>query len=193
MATADEPLILASRSRRRRELLAEAGYSFIVIPPAENAEDSPHPGEKAEAYAVRLARQKALDVAAQVERGIVIGCDTVAECHGQILGKPRNRGHARQILHLLRGREHRVYSGICLIRKPSHHLLTGVDVTRLFMSPISDAQIERYLDTGLWEGKAGAFGLQDRLDWIRILEGSASNVVGLPIELLERLLARWRK
>ncbi|GIW92798.1 MAG: Maf-like protein [Pirellulaceae bacterium] len=191
MSGISEPLILASQSPRRRELLAEAGYSFIVIPPSQSAEPEEPGREKPEELVVRLARQKAADVAARVEQGIVIGCDTVVECCGQILGKPKNRGHARQILHLLRGRDHRVYSGLCIIRCPQQDERSGVEVTHLFMHPIPDGQIERYLDTGLWEGKAGAFGLQDRLGWIEIRQGSESNVVGLPLELLERLLAGW--
>jgi septum formation protein len=185
------PLILASQSPRRRELLAEAGYSFIVIPPSASAEPEELGREQPEELVVRLARQKAADVAARIEHGIVIGCDTVVECCGQILGKPKNRGHARQMLHLLRGREHRVYSGLALIRCPQHEVRTGVEVTQLFMHPIPDGQIEQYLDSGLWEGKAGAFGLQDRLGWIEIRQGSESNVVGLPLELLERLLDGW--
>jgi septum formation protein len=93
------------------------------------------------------------------------------------------------MLELLRGREQHVYSGLCLWLRPGdeHHLL--VDVTKLRMDPISDADREEYLESGLWEGKAGAFGYQDRQGWIHILEGSESNVVGLPLELLARMLA----
>jgi septum formation protein len=182
-------LILASSSPRRRELLAEAGYAFTVIPPHESAECGICSRETPPELVARLAFQKARDVARQVERGLVIGCDTVAECGGQILGKPANQDHARQMLELLRGQEHRVYSGLCLWQRPSDAYLTEIEVTTLVMDPISDRDLNDYLATGGWEGKAGAFGYQDGLDWVHIVEGSESNVVGLPMELLGRMLA----
>ncbi len=141
----------------------------------------------------RLAYQKAANVAQRIDSGLVIGCDTVAECQGSILGKPANRQHARQMLNLLRGREHRVYSGLCLWKRPEDDKHLEVDVTRLRMTAISDDELERYLDTDGWEGKAGAFGYQDGLPWIEILEGSASNVVGLPMELLARMLGQLQR
>jgi len=185
------PLILASSSPRRRQLLREAGDSFTVLPPREEAEDDARPGESAEALVRRLAMQKARDVAQRVPQGVVVACDTVAECQGTILGKPADRDHARQILKTLRGREHRVYSGLCLWRRPDDWHEVEVDVTTLVMQPLSDAALEAYLDSGAWEGKAGAFGYQDGLDWVRIVEGSASNVVGLPMERLAQMLARF--
>jgi septum formation protein len=184
------PLILASSSPRRRQLLEEAGYTFTVLPPRDEAEDEARPGESAEALVRRLALQKARDVAQRVPQGLVVACDTVAECQGQILGKPADRAHARQILRALRGQEHRVLSGLCLWRRPDDWHDVQVDVTRLVMQPLSDAALEAYLDSGAWVGKAGAFGYQDGLDWVRIVEGSASNVVGLPMERLAQMLAR---
>ncbi len=121
--------------------------------------------------------------------GIVIGCDTVAECAGQILGKPQNVDHARQMLQLLSGREHHVYSGLCLWLRPSEEKHVRVDVTKLRMDSISAADLESYLESNDWEGKAGAFGYQDGLDWVHIVAGSESNVVGLPMEVLESMLA----
>jgi septum formation protein len=184
-----ERLILASRSPRRRELLTEAGYAFEVIPAAQTAECGVCSGENPEQMVARLARQKAADVAGRVSSGLILGCDTVAECGGQILGKPADATQARQMLRLLRGREHRVLTGICLWRKPGPGPLVRVAVTRLRMDPLDDEQIDRYLAGGDWEGKAGAFGYQDRLGWIHVLEGSESNVVGLPLELLAEMLA----
>src|SRR5262245_10800925 len=96
------PLILASSSPRRRELLAQAGYDFAVVPPHESAECGVCSRETPPDLVARLAFQKAEDVAQRSSRGIVIGCDTVAECCGQILGKPKDREHARQMLELLR-------------------------------------------------------------------------------------------
>jgi septum formation protein len=182
-------LILASRSPRRRELLAAAGYRFEVVPASDSAECGICSRETPPELVARLARQKAADVVPGVDRGIVLGCDTVAECLGRVLGKPTDVGHAREMLYLLRGREHRVYSGVCLWRRPDDRILVRVDTTILEMDPIGDADIEAYLASGLWEGKAGAFGYQDRHGWLHIRSGSESNVVGLPMEMLESMLA----
>ena len=108
MNSAPPKLILASRSPRRRELLREAGYAFEVIPASEAAEGGVRDGESPPQLVERLARAKAADVAGRVDAGFVLGCDTVAECGGQILGKPADREDARRMLELLRGQEHRV-------------------------------------------------------------------------------------
>jgi septum formation protein len=184
-------LILASSSPRRRQLLADAGYTFDIIPPHESAECGVCANESPPELVARLALQKAADVACRVQAGLVIGCDTVAECRGQILGKPRDREHARQMLDLLKSREHHVYSGLCLWRRPDNDQQVAVETTRLVMDPISDAELTDYLATDAWEGKAGAFGYQDGLDWVHIIEGSESNVVGLPMELFAQLLGRF--
>jgi septum formation protein len=183
-------LILASQSPRRRELLSEAGYEFKVDRPHESAECGVCSRESPPELVCRLAFQKARDVALRHHQGLILGCDTVVECDGQILGKPADRAHAHDILQRLRGRRHRVYSGLCLWRRPDDQTWGDVDVTELVMDPLTDAQLDDYLDTGQWEGKAGAFGYQDGLDWVHIVHGSESNVVGLPLERLEQLLAR---
>lgn len=183
------PIILASRSPRRRELLAEAGYRFQVVPPDESAESGTVPGESPAELVARLARQKAADVAARVGKGLVLGCDTVAECDGQILGKPADYFHAQSMLQHLSGREHRVFSGLCLWPTPGGEPATRVAVTRLKMDRLTPEQLAAYLQSGEWEGKAGAFGYQDRLGWVHVIDGSESNVVGLPLELLAEMLA----
>lgn len=181
-------LILASASPRRRELLAEAGYTFDVLVPADHAEDLPRPRETPPELVLRLARQKAADVVPRVNQGIIIGCDTVVECDSEILGKPRDVRHARQMLQALSGKVHHVYSGLCLWRRPDDRVLLKVDVTKLKMETLLDSELTAYLNTGLWEGKAGAFGYQDRQGWLRIVAGSESNVVGLPLELFRAML-----
>jgi len=184
-------IILASRSPRRRELLLEAGYDFVVLPPCDSAECGVQQGETPAELVSRLARQKAADVAQRCDEGLVLGCDTVAECHGQILGKPDDFEHARQMLQMLRGCEHRVYSGLCLWQVPGNRYSVKAAETTLEMARISDEQLDRYLDTGDWEGKAGAFGYQDGHDWLDVLEGSESNVVGLPLELLAEMIREF--
>jgi septum formation protein len=192
-------LILASRSSRRQELLQSAGYVFEVIPPAETAECGVCSEEKPAELVARLAYRKAADVAGQIRKEsarsgdriperLILGCDTVVECDGRILGKPRDEDHARGILKNLRGREHRVFSGLCLLKIPRGEPRVRLAVTRLRMDRLSDQDLDEYLAGGQWAGKAGAFGYQDRLDWVHVLEGSQSNVVGLPLELLAEML-----
>jgi len=198
-------LILASSSPRRRQLLAEAGYAFEVCAPHDDAENVAGCGVCSRTgpaqTVLNLALRKAADVVGRLAPDltgpsvawIVVACDTVAECGGEILGKPADRPHAAAMLRRLRGSVHRVYSGLCLW--PSAHLpgdgmplLRGA-VSELEMDAFDDEELTRYLDTGLWQGKAGGFGLQDRPEWIRLRAGSASNVVGLPMELLADMLA----
>jgi len=181
-------LILASRSPRRREILQAAGCDFEVIPPDDAAEDRRLPGEGPVDYVKRLARQKAENVAAKIAEGIVIGCDTVVVCRDEILEKPADRTDAGRMLRLLRGTKHHVITGICLWHRPQDTVDLRHETTTLFMNEISETEIEAYLDSGLWAGKAGGFGYQDRNDWLRIIDGSESNVVGLPLELLAEMM-----
>jgi septum formation protein len=209
-------LILASNSPRRRELLQEAGYRFLVIPPDEDVEcgvcsESGPTGLVAElAYRKAAAVEKKLETESSVPVSpppdMILAADTVAECDGFILGKPRDEHEARAMLTQLSNRDHRVLTGVCLIslpfregqrsglkKLPAKILIPTpfirVAVTRLRMDKLTNAQLDDYIASGQWEGKAGAFGYQDRLGWVHIVEGSESNVVGLPMELLAEMLA----
>ena len=170
-------------------LLSAAKIAFRIVPPRESAEDEIREGESTEQYVARLAMQKAEDVSDQVAADeLILACDTVAECDGKILGKPEDRRHAGEMLRWMRGREHRGISGVCLQRDSDGFKNVANDITTLVMDDVPDQQLDAYLDTGLWEGKAGAFGFQDGIDWVHIVQGSESNVVGLPMELLMRML-----
>lgn len=182
-------LILASQSPRRRELLAAAGYQFEVITPSEEAESGGTQGDPTAAYVARLAVQKAADVAARVsEPACIIACDTVAECGGIVLEKPLDRADAERMLRMLSGREHMVWSGLCLWDTRTQEFVVESICSVLRMEPLSDEMIERYLDSGAWQGKSGAFGYQDNHPWLKLTAGTASNVVGLPLERLQELL-----
>jgi septum formation protein len=181
-------LVLASQSPRRRELLEAAGYVFEVVPPSPSAEQGGRPNETPGELVSRLALQKAADVARRIGSGTVLGCDTVVECGDRILGKPEDETHARAILRALSGRLHRVFSGLCLWTVPGGNPDVRTAVTTLRMDPLGDGQLDEYIAGGQWQGKAGAFGYQDRLGWVHILHGSESNVVGLPLELLAEML-----
>ena len=191
MTTTDR-LILASGSPRRRELLEAAGYVFDVIEPDESAECGVCSGTGPAALVAELAFRKAADVARRIDCGLVIAGDTVAESRGQILGKPTDRDHAERMLRELGGRQHRVLTGICVWRVPNSKPDVQVATTSLVMEALTDDQLAEYLDTDAWQGKAGAFGYQDSLGWVKVLEGSESNVVGLPMQLLEQMLAANR-
>jgi len=186
-------------------LLAAAGYRFEVCPPSEAAECGVCSGETPAQLVARLAYQKAADVARRIPKlpspfgrgaggegvcapAVVLGCDTVAECGGRILGKPRDEEQARTMLETLSGREHRVLSGLCLWPLPDGQPAVRVAVTTLRMDRLTPEQLDAYLAGGQWEGKAGAFGYQDGIDWVHVVEGSASNVVGLPLELLAEMI-----
>lgn len=195
-------LILASGSPQRDRLMTGAGYQFEVIVPDDSAEDCGICTTGGPASLVtELALRKAANVAEKiVEAGlpsdptIIIACDTVAECEGAVLGKPRDEEHARDMLERLRGRDQRVFSGLCLwplaLASGQVSPTTHLAVTELRMDAISDDDLEEYLQSELWRGKAGSFGYQDRHGWLHILEGSESNVVGLPMELLADQLAK---
>jgi septum formation protein len=182
-------LILASSSPRRQTLLLEAHYSVIVQEPCDSAEDQHQRGELAEDFVQRQAIQKANDVARQHSSGVILACDTIACFQGAILGKPNDRGHAQQILEKLRGHQHTVLTGICLWHRPSNRTIVRCVETTLFFDNVSDKALQQYLDTNKWQGKAGAFGYQDGWDWLHIIHGSSSNVIGLPLEALAEMLA----
>jgi septum formation protein len=184
-------LILASGSPRRRELLQEAGYEFTVVAPAMDVECGVCSESGPAGLVAELAYRKASAVRQQLgdsSKHIIVGADTLAECDGFILGKPRDDAMARAMLTQLSGRDHRVLTGVCII-PPAGEPLIRVAVSKLRMDRLTDAQLDEYLDSGQWEGKAGSFGYQDRLGWVHIVEGSESNVVGLPMELLSEMLA----
>jgi septum formation protein len=182
--------VLASQSPQRRALLASAGYDFVVMTPHATAECGVCSRESPQEMVARLAMQKARDVAQRLTQGLVIGCDTVAECCGQILGKPVDRAHAGQMLQLLQGNEHRVLSGLCLWRRPDDRIYGEVVTTTLVMDRLSRHQLGEYLDSERWQGKAGAFGYQEGWDWVHVVTGSESNVIGLPLEHLGLLLTQ---
>ena len=187
-----ESLILASGSPRRAQLLTAAGYQFTVQVASESAECGICSRETAPEMVARYAYRKAVDVAARFDNGLILAADTVAFCVGQILGKPRDQDHAESILRTLSGRRHDVYTGLCLLSIDQKRCMVDVVRTELEMHTLSDSMLEAYLDSHLWEGKAGAFGYQDGNDWLAVIGGgSESNVVGLPMERLAEMMQEF--
>ena len=177
-------LILASQSPRRKQLLTDAGYRFIVDAPDDSVERGICSNCSPEELVIESAFLKAAAIAKRHDSGLVLAADTVAVCGSETLGKPTNRDHAEKMLQMMSGKEHRVLTGVCLRLAGTDRIKTWLEGTTLVMSELSDDKLQDYLDFDGWVGKAGAFGYQDGLDWVRIVEGLESTVVGLPIEKL---------
>ncbi|HVS03721.1 MAG TPA: Maf family protein, partial [Thermoanaerobaculia bacterium] len=179
-------LVLASASPRRRELLAGLGLAVAVRPAA--VDERLLPGEEAAAHVERLAREKAEAVAAAGE--LVVAADTVVTLDGEVLGKPADAADARAMLRRLQGREHRVLSGVAVRDAGAGRTAAEVEVSRVRLAPLSEREIDWYVATGEPLDKAGAYGVQGRAAlFVAGIEGSWSNVVGLPLALLYRLVA----
>ena len=183
-------LILASSSPRRRQLLAQAGVPFqAVVPPLAE----PHEGlteldpvEQAEA----LAYFKARSVAAAQPGATVLAADTLVAVGQEVLGKPADAHDARRMLAALSGTRHKVITGVAII-EPGGKRTIDSEVTYVTMRRMTDLEIEAYIDSREWIGKAGGYAIQLSADrYVEKVEGSFTNVVGLPMELVMRLLAR---
>jgi septum formation protein len=178
-------LVLASASPRRQELLRKAGIKFDVHP-ANISEDS-HLGESAKDLATRLAREKAQAVAAKRPQDCILGADTVVVVNSHILGKPTDEVDAARMLRLLSGRDHEVITGVCLVKKGKSS--SASETTLVTVSNITDQEIADYIATGEPMDKAGAYAIQGIASrWIPHIEGDYSNVVGLPVALVFRML-----
>jgi septum formation protein len=178
-------LVLASASPRRQELLRSAGISFEVQP--ADIPENALPGEAAKDCAERLARDKALAVARQRPHDFVLGADTVVVVDGQVLGKPTDAADAARMLRMLSGREHQVITGVCLVvgGQPS----VASETTLVTVSEITEKDIADYVASGEPMDKAGAYAIQGLASrWIPRIEGDYSNVVGLPVALVLRML-----
>ena len=184
-ATAE--LILASTSPRRQKLLKQLGRPFRIIPPTAD-ETLPYglsPTQASEELAVR----KAESVAKALRAGLVIGADTIVALGDRVIGKPTDCRHAIEILEQLCGQTQSVITGICLLDVETGRRRVASEVTQVTMRPTGRAEIEAYVDSGEGMGKAGAYAIQETGDrFVERVQGSLSNVVGLPLELLGRLL-----
>ncbi len=179
-------LILASASPRRRRLLLDAGYEFDVDP-SEIDEPEPPPGVDASFYAADLAWRKAVSVARRRGSGLILAADTVGSVDGLILNKPVDRADAERMIRLQEGRESDVLTAVCLFRAERWEWVGAVETSVVKFRGLRDAEREAFLDSDHWQGKAGAYGLQDQDPFITIARGSYSNIVGLPLERMEAL------
>lgn len=186
------PLFLASTSPRRRELLLEAGFDFSVIAPTIDEPALDRNDVLPPQLAESISYFKASSATSNLIDGVILAADTIVAGELRVFGKPTDRDDAREILRSLAGTTHRVITGVTLLKLPAGPRLITHDETRVRMRPMSEVEIESYLDSGEWRGKAGAYGIQDAHDaFVECVDGSFSNVVGLPMELVVRELARF--
>jgi septum formation protein len=170
--------------------MAEAGYRFDVIPSSIDEASLAPSGVGAAEYAMRLAAAKARDVAARVPHRLVLGADTVVDCEDRIIGKPRDAAEAEQIVRQLFSRPHKVVTGLAFVWQSEDLERVASETTIVVPRPMTEAQIAEHIAGCSWEGKAGAYAIQETGDaFVDHLEGSLTNVVGLPMELLARVLA----
>jgi septum formation protein len=180
-------IILASRSPRRAELLSAAGIAFDVL--AADVDETPRPGEDPAAYVERLAIDKANAVLALRPGARVLGADTTVTVNGEILGKPIDAADATRMLRLLSGRPHLVHTGVALAS--ARGIESGVDTTRVWFDAMTDEDISWYVATGEPVDRAGAYAIQGFASrFIPRIEGSYSNVVGLPVAMVSSILKK---
>lgn len=181
-------LTLASGSRGRRYLLEQAGFTFDVQP-ANIDEPTGEGFHDPRTYVHTVAWSKAAAVAPRITAGLVLAADTVGWLDGRVIGKPVDAADARRILTTLGGREHELWTGVVLWRRPDDLQFVWQEVSRVFFRKLTEVELNEYLQTRLWEGCSGAYAIQGEDDpYVRIVSGSMSNVIGLPMERLQNVL-----
>lgn len=178
-------LILASASPRRKEIMSREGYVFDVI--TSDKEDMFDKTCSADKFSVRCALSKARDVYSRVDKSsIVLGADTVVSINGEILGKARDEKEAVSMLKTLSGKTHVVTTGYAVFTEDFSE--TGFVKTEVLFEELTDEVIDEYIKSGLWKGKAGAYGIQDGFPLVKSYSGDYDNVVGLPISEIGKTL-----
>jgi len=183
------PLVLASTSPRRKELLALLQLPFDVVEP--KFDERIHADIPPEAQAWTFALEKARSCMQQYPDSLVLGSDTLIAVGETILGKPADRAQANAMLRRLRGRDHRIFTAVAVCCDARKIQDVAVDTVQVWMKPFSDADLEAYLITEEWQGKAGAYNIQGRGgDFIERIEGDFTAAVGLPLRLTASLLQK---
>ncbi len=186
-------LILASGSRDRRKLLAESGYTFEVAPA-----DIPEPRVAAYGDCRQFVQEVAWLKAAAAARGfddaLILTADTVGWFNGEVIGKPDDEADARRIIRNLGGTIHELWTGVTLWKRPEDWQICWQEVSKCRVKAFTDAELDAYIATNRWVGCSGAYSIDGPNDpYVEVAEGSVSNVIGLPMESLERMLVRAAK
>jgi septum formation protein len=195
------PLILASVSPRRKQLLAEAGYRFKVVPSAIDEGTFPSESIAPVEYAKQLALAKANDVAKKFPDSIVIGADTVVDFDGRIVGKPADAKDAERITRMLFSRPHKVITGVAIVCKSRRVEIVEADTTVVYPKKLTNSQIAEHIASGIWRDKAGAYAIQEHAPaspkgyavtsdpFVDHIDGSLTNVMGLPMEMVKEMFS----
>jgi septum formation protein len=187
--SAENRLILASGSLGRRELLKRAGFAFEVRPTHIDEPTGEGFGDP-RTYVHTVAWLKAAAAARQNPEGLILTADTVGWLDGQVIGKPADEADARRILNTLGGRIHELWTGVVLWRRPDDWQWCWQEKSMVSFKKLSAAELDDYLATRTWQGCSGAYAVKEKNDpFVTIVEGSMSNVIGLPMETLEKVLA----
>jgi septum formation protein len=176
-------LILASASPARRELLARLGLPFEVLPAGI---DEPETGFRdPRTFVQTVSWLKAAAVAPRIDEGLILSADTIAWINDHPILKPTDEADARRILREMSGREHDLWTGVVLWRRPDDLQIVWQERTRVAVAPLSETELDVYLATRSWRGHSGAYAIQEEDDpYVRVVRGSTSNVIGLPLESL---------
>jgi nucleoside triphosphate pyrophosphatase len=189
----DFRLVLASGSPARKELLHRAGFAFDVIP-SQIEEPTGSGFQDPQSFVEHVAWLKAHSVAARMPgdaRVVILAADTVGWLDGRVIGKPADESDARRILRTLAGREHELWTGVCLWYPSKNIQLGWQEMSRVVMRAMNETELDNYLATRQWEGCSGAYAIQENHDpYVQIMEGSMTNVIGLPMETLAKIL-QW--
>jgi septum formation protein len=179
-------LVLASASPRRQQLLREAGYDFTVFP--ANVDEDSYPSLLPLELARHLSFEKAKAVAGRFPNDVVLAADTVVAFGDKPLGKPEDDEDARRMLSLLSGTTHIVITGVTLMHKATETRQTRTAMSAVRMRKLTSDEIERYVASKQWQGKAGGYGIQDHDPFVTKMSGSHTNIVGLPMEMVQKML-----
>ncbi len=187
--TTQNSFILASASPRRKLLLTGAGYCFHVIPSNIDESTFAVDGLNSIDHTKQLALAKANDVAEKYPSKLVMGADTVVDFAGKIVGKPKDADDAERITRMLFSAPHKVITAVALVKIDEEIETAETATTIVYPGKLTEDQIAEHIKNGSWRGKAGAYGIQETGDeFVERIEGSFTNVIGLPMELVEKLL-----
>jgi septum formation protein len=184
------PIILASASPRRKQLLADAGYEFKIVPSQVDESTFSTENTTPVEYSKQLALAKALDIAQRYPDFIVIGADTVVDFDGRIIGKPADAKDAEKITRMLFSKPHKVITGLAIVCQKRNLQIVEAETTIVYPKKLTDFQIAEHIRSGIWRDKAGAYAIREKDDpFVDHIEGSMTNVMGMPLELFKKMLS----
>ena len=189
MNSNEKTFILASKSPRRKLLLEQAGFSFDIIPSGVDESEIATADLDSIEHTKILALAKAMNVAKKHPARFVLGADTVVDFESEIIGKPKDPADAERITRMLFSKPHKVITAVALLNIERVIEIVEAVVTTVYPRKLTENQIAEHIEGGLWQGKAGAYGIQEAGDeFVERIEGSFTNVIGLPMELMEKLI-----